>query len=134
MGAEALCRGASVVMGIERSIAACQIIEQNWQKVAGESQNFHLLRGDVVNLLANLVGQQFDRIYFDPPYAGELYQPVLQAIDRYELLAVSGELAVEHSPDQNISNLSIELPRLELCRHKTYGNTAISFYQPREGI
>jgi 16S rRNA (guanine966-N2)-methyltransferase len=129
MGAEALCRLAKLVVGIERSSAACSIIEQNWAKVAGESQKFQLLRGDVVKRLDDLDGQQFDLIYFDPPYAAALYQPVLEAIDRHDLLAPMGELAVEHSPDRTISSLPPELPKLELCRYKSYGNTAISFYQ-----
>jgi 16S rRNA (guanine966-N2)-methyltransferase len=132
MGAEALCRGARLAIGIERSSAACSIIEQNWAKVAGQSQQFQILRGDVVQRLSDLDGQKFDRIYFDPPYAGELYQPVLTAIDRYELLAASGELAVEHSPNPQTSSLPAELPTLELCRSKVYGNTAISFYQLRD--
>ena len=90
MGAEALCRDASIVVGIERSSAACTTIDQNWLKVTGESQKFQLLRGDVLKRLADLTGQKFDRIYFDPPYAGELYQPVLAAIDRHEVLAPMG--------------------------------------------
>jgi 16S rRNA (guanine966-N2)-methyltransferase len=132
MGAEALCRSAKLVMGIERSTAAGDTIEQNWAKVSTSHQTFQLLRGDVVNCLGNLHGQKFDRIYFDPPYAGDLYQPVLTAIDRYELLAVGGELAVEHSPNSQISNLPISLPTLQLCRYKQYGNTALSFYQLEE--
>jgi 16S rRNA (guanine966-N2)-methyltransferase len=129
MGAEALCRDASIVIGIEKSNAACRIIEQNWAKVAGESQKFQLLSGDVLQRLADLAGQKFDRIYFDPPYAGQLYQPVLAEIDRAELLAPLGELAVEHSPDPKIGNLPASLPTLTLCRSKNYGNTTISFYQ-----
>jgi 16S rRNA (guanine966-N2)-methyltransferase len=131
MGAEALCRGAKIVVGIERSSAACTIIEQNWQKVIGQSQQFQLLRGDVVTRLADLPRQQFDRIYFDPPYAGGLYQSVLMAIDLNCLLAPSGELAVEHSPDPAISSLPTDLPTLEICRHKNYGNTSVSFYRLR---
>ena len=129
MGAEALCRGAKMAIGIERSSAACNIIEQNWTKVAGEFQEFQLWRGDVVTRLADLDGQKFDRIYFDPPYAGGLYQPVLAAIDRSELLATRGELAVEHSRDPTICSLPAQLSKLELCRSKNYGNTTISFYQ-----
>jgi len=132
MGAEALCRDAAMVVGIERSSAACTTIDQNWLKVTGDSQNFQLLRGDVVQRLADLNGQKFDRIYFDPPYAGELYQPVLTAIDRHELLAFMGEIAVEHSPNPQISALPATLPTLELCRYKAYGNTAISFYRLSE--
>ena len=134
MGAEALCREAKIVIGIERSSAACDIIEQNWKKVVSKSQNFQLLRGDIITRLVELEGQQFDRIYFDPPYAGGLYQPVLAAIDRYKLLAPLGEIAVEHSPDSKISSLPVDLATLKLCRHKNYGNTSISFYQIQKQI
>ena len=129
MGAEALCRSAQMVIGIERSSAACSIIEANWQKVATDSQTFQLLRGDVLKRLVDLEGQTFDRIYFDPPYAAGLYQPVLAEIDRLGLLAPLGELAVEHSPDPQLSLLPGSLPTLELCLHKVYGNTAISCYR-----
>jgi 16S rRNA (guanine966-N2)-methyltransferase len=129
MGAEALCRGARSAIAIDRSSAACSVIEQNWHQVATASQTFQVWRGDVVKRLTELQGQQFDRIYFDPPYAGELYQTVLEKIDRYQLLATDGELAVEHSPDSTISSLPVNLATLELCRHKEYGNTAISFYR-----
>jgi 16S rRNA (guanine966-N2)-methyltransferase len=129
MGAEALCRLAQRVVGIERSNAACSIIEENWQKVASNGQTFQLLPGDILDRLADVEGQVFDRIYFDPPYAEGLYQTVLAAIDRYQLLAPTGEIAVEHSPDPQISSLPVSLPTLELGRYKAYGNTAIAFYR-----
>jgi 16S rRNA (guanine966-N2)-methyltransferase len=126
MSAEALCRGASLVVGIEQSPRTWTIIEQNWQQVVTAGQTFQLIRGDVVKKLPTLIGQQFDLIYFDPPYASELYQPVLNAIADYNLLAANGELAVEHNPKR--SDFSIPTT-LEICRQKTYGNTALTFYQ-----
>ena len=98
MGAEALCRGASVVVGIEKSKSACGIIKQNWQQVATSDQVWKLLQGDILQQLPKLSEQQFDRIYFDPPYASDLYTPVLEAIIRYKLLEIDGEIAVEHNP------------------------------------
>lgn len=127
MGAEALCRGARYVIGIEQSPRACGIIRQNWQQVASATQEFQVLQGDIRQRLKTLAGQQFDRIYFDPPYASDLYGPIVEAIARYRLLAPSGELAVEHSPHQfRVPSL----PTLEICREKTYGNTALTFYRP----
>lgn len=127
LGAEALCRDAAFVLGIEQSSRACAIIQQNWQRVAQPKQKFQVLRGDVVQRLKNLFGQKFDRIYFDPPYASNLYQPVLNVIAHYQLLHPSGELAVEHSP--NADTLQ-HIPTLEICRKKIYGNTAVTFYCP----
>ncbi|HEY9649375.1 MAG TPA: RsmD family RNA methyltransferase, partial [Coleofasciculaceae cyanobacterium] len=84
------------------------------------------IQGDVVGRLKTLVGQKFDRIYFDPPYASNLYKPVLSAIAQYELLAEDGELAAEHSPNHWVSP---SIPTLEICREKVYGNTALTFYR-----
>lgn len=126
MGAEALCRDASLVVGIEKWAKACAIIQQNWEQVAQPEQKFQVLRGDVVERLKTLAGQKFDRIYFDPPYTSDLYQPVLEAIAHHQLLDEGSELAVEHSP--NNFNLS-PIPTLEICREKVYGNTALTFYR-----
>lgn len=126
MGAEALCRGANYVVGIEQSSRACAIIQQNWQRVAQPEQKFQVIKGDVVQRLKTLVGQQFDRIYFDPPYASNLYQPVLEAIAHYHLLHPDGELAVEHNPEFWQPQL---FPSLEVRRQKVYGNTALTFYR-----
>lgn len=127
MGAEALCRGASYVVAIEQSSRACAVIHQNWQQVQKPNQKFQVLRGDVVQRLKTLSGQQFDRIYFDPPYASSLYQPVLDAIAQHQLLSPAGELAVEH----NSNRWMVEpISTLEVYRQKIYGNTAITFYRP----
>lgn len=127
MGAEALCRGASLVVGIEKWAKACAIIQQNWEKVAQPEQKFQILQGDVIGRLKTLAKQPFDHIYFDPPYASNLYQPVINAIAHYQLLAQGGELAVEHSP-KNFTPKS--LASLEISRQKVYGNTTLTFYRP----
>jgi len=126
MGAEALSRQASVVVGIEQSSRACAIIQQNWQQVQNENQEWKVLRGDVLQRLKNLSGKQFDKIYFDPPYASGLYQPVLEAIADYQLLDPNGEIAAEHSPQNWTSPI---IPTWEICREKVYGNTALTFYR-----
>jgi 16S rRNA (guanine(966)-N(2))-methyltransferase RsmD len=125
MGAEALCRGASCVVGIEQSSRACEIIAENWQRFAAEGQEWKVLRGSVIKQLKTL-DKKFDRIYFDPPYASGLYQPVLEAIAEYQLLDDQGEIAVEHSP-QDWTPLIIS--SFEICREKTYGKTGVSFYR-----
>ncbi len=125
MGAEALCRGAKEVVGVEKSKIACGIIKQNWQQVASCEQKWKVLQGDILQQLPKLSGQEFDRIYFDPPYASELYKPALEAIARYRLLDINGEMAVEHNPKLWTPP---KIPELQICREKVYGNTAVSFY------
>lgn len=126
MGAEALCRGASKAIAIEKYGPACAVIHHNWQLVANESQEFRVLRGDVLKRLKSLAGEQFDRIYFDPPYKDDLYQPALEAIALEQLLAPEGQLAVEHTAQ----GWAIEpVPALEICQQKIYGNTAVTFFR-----
>lgn len=126
MGAEALCRGAKQGVAIEQYGQACEIIKQNWQQVANSSQDFAIIRGDVVKKLPTLAGRKFDRIYFDPPYKSDLYQPVLEAIITYQLLDETGEMAVEHDPKLWSA---IAIDGLSICREKNYGNTSLTFYQ-----
>lgn len=126
MGAEALCRGASEVVGIEKSANACNIIRYNWQKVANFEQKIKILRGDILVRLPKLKGAKFDLIYFDPPYDSNLYEPVLKQIVNLNLLNKNGEIAVEYNPKiwQNTS-----IKGLEIQRTKVYGNTALNFYK-----
>ncbi len=122
MGAEALCHGAGRVVGIEQNPKACAIALANWKKVAQSEQQISIVRGNVIQKLATLSGQQFDRIYFDPPYQGGLYDGVLAAIVKYDLLSRQGELAAEHLP-----GMAIACDGLVITREKKYGNTAITF-------
>ncbi|WP_144864902.1 16S rRNA (guanine(966)-N(2))-methyltransferase RsmD [Hyella patelloides] len=126
MGAEALCRGAIEAVAIEQNGKACQIIKQNWQQVATKEQYFRVIRGDIRVKLKKLQSQQFDRIYFDPPYAGKLYESVLNEISAGNLLSSEGEIAVEHNPQQWEAK---PIETLEICRQKVYGNTVLTFYQ-----
>jgi len=126
IGAEALCRGASLVVGIEQSSRACATIQQNWQQVANTEQEFRVLRGDITQQLKTLSGKQFDKIYFDPPYASGLYELVLGAIAHHQILEPSGEIAVEHASQ---SWTPPEIPSWEICRKKVYGNTSLTFYR-----
>ncbi|WP_036481615.1 16S rRNA (guanine(966)-N(2))-methyltransferase RsmD [Myxosarcina sp. GI1] len=126
MGAEALCRDAQKVVGIEKYGKACGVIRENWQQLAKPEQNWQIIKGDVLSKIKRLAGQQFDRIYFDPPYDSYLYLPVLKAISSLKLLAPAGEIAVEHDPRLWQPK---KIPGLEIYRTKTYGKTAITFYQ-----
>ncbi len=125
MGAEALCRGAASVVGIEKAGIACRTIEQNWRQVAQPHQTYRVIRGDVLAWLPKLAGQPFQHIYFDPPYHSDLYQPVISAIAQHQLLSPAGELAVEH---ETRGWEAINIPGLGIRTQKSYGRTCLAFY------
>ncbi|KPQ36120.1 MAG: 16S rRNA (guanine(966)-N(2))-methyltransferase RsmD [Phormidesmis priestleyi Ana] len=127
MGAEALCRGATAVVGIEASGAACDVIGHNWQKVAKPAQLFQVVKGDVVQQLkrmtANTNMAPFDLVYFDPPYAADLYSPVLTLIA--DCLGPQGEAAIEYSAAHwQPGHLPLNL---EIVKEKRYGSTSLVF-------
>ncbi len=125
MGAEALCRGASFVMAIEKYGKACTIIRENWQKIANHGQAFDIIKGDSLKVLRTLEGKKFDFIYFDPPYQSSLYEPILELIVNHQLLNEQGEIAVEHNPKFWQAK---EIKGLTRVREKHYGNTSLTFY------
>ncbi len=124
MGAEALLLGASRVVGIEQSAIACEVIKQNWQKVAHPHQRWQVIRGDVVKILPKLAGQVFQLVYFDPPYQSDLYEPVLKQL--HHLVTVDSMIAVEHASDRPLADHIGQLTKYD---QRKYGQTMLSFYQ-----
>lgn len=125
MGAEALCRGAVKAVAIEKSPRACEIIRENWQKIARDEQEIKILKGDLLKRLKNLEGLQFDLIYLDPPYDLNLYNPTLKAIFEYNLLYPQGEIAIEFDPKKSPVIIAEEW---HLLQEKSYGKTNVNFY------
>ena len=129
MGAEALCRGASYVVGIEQERRACSIIRQNWQKFAQSPQQYQVLQIDAVAGLASLKGQQFDRIYVDPPYTSPIYLPVLEALSTFNLLMDGGEIAIESGRRLRLPS---QIGNFQIVSIRRYGRTEITFYRQAE--
>ena len=128
IGAEALCRGAAAIVGIEKSAAACRVVTDNWQKLAKTDQVYEVRRADVIKGL-NALSQPFDLIYLFPPYAGGLYLPLLSRRPSY--LADSGEVAVEYGgghwqPEDLPETVTAQL---EIVRQKRYGSTNLIFFR-----
>ncbi|MGK7913269.1 MAG: 16S rRNA (guanine(966)-N(2))-methyltransferase RsmD [Synechococcus sp.] len=127
MGAEALCRGAQEVVGIEQSPVACRVIQHNWQQLAQDGQQISVMKGDVRRVLKRWRHREpFDCIYFDPPYASSLYLPTIEAVACLQLLAPGGELVAEHGESLELPD---EVEGLHVRDRRTYGHTRLTFYQ-----
>ena len=124
MGAEALVRGASQVVGIELSAIACRIINENWQKCAKPEQKLQVIKGDAIKILPKLPPKFFDLVYFDPPYQSDLYEPVLKALPN--LLA---EDALVIAESDRLRPLPDTMGDLVCSDRRQYGQTALVFYQ-----
>ncbi len=122
MSAEALVRGASFVVAVEISRVACKLIQQNLEKICKPDQRFEIHCGDIVKVLPKLSPNQFDLIYFDPPYQSQLYEPVLEAIAI--LMSRDAIIAIEHARDRHLG----EVPNLKAIDQRIYGQTSVSFF------
>lgn len=108
IGIEALSRGASEAVFVEKNPKACTCIRENlsFTKLA---ENGKLLNMDVLQALRSLEGKGvFDCVFMDPPYGKELENQVLAyladstLIDEDSLLIVEADLNTDFSYTEDL--------------------------------
>ena len=131
VGIEALSRGASEVVFIEKHKPAAALIRHNLESL-GVSAGTAVLAADALRGLEQLAAKQkggapaFDFAFLDPPYelAGE-YDRVLRFLAGCRLLAGSATVIAEHGK-------RLALPRqignLQCSRVLYQGDAALSFF------
>lgn len=101
IGIEALSRGASQAVFVEKNPKACTCIRENlaFTKLADSGK---LLNMDVLQALRSLEGKGvFDCIFMDPPYNHELERQVLEylqdstILDENTLIIIEADLATD---------------------------------------
>jgi 16S rRNA (guanine966-N2)-methyltransferase len=131
VGIEALSRGAARVTFVERARTNCSIISENLRLIDAE-ESATVINQDAVSAVRLLInrGDRFDLVFFDPPYASDLYSDVIQLFAPDNLLREDGMLIVEHArktpPERRYGNLGI-------YRELKQGESAIAFYKKESG-
>jgi 16S rRNA (guanine966-N2)-methyltransferase len=121
-GIEALSRGAASATFVEKEPEAVQCIRDNLLhcRLQGDVRS-----GDALAYLDATPGERFDLIFADPPYVksrGALEaDPLLQKIIPF--LAPDGIFVWEHFAGRIVQNA----PDWEVIRHRTYGETGLTF-------
>ena len=98
LGIEALSLGADSAVFVDKSPEAAAIVKKNLALVGAAARVYNT---DWKVAARKLVGQKFDIIFLDPPYALGLEAELLADIKKKELLAPSGVIVVEHASDNN---------------------------------
>ncbi len=118
LGLEALSRGASEVVFVEKSHASLQSLEKNIE-ILGASPRCRIVRSHVFRFLDQTETGAFDLALADPPYdrgfAAMLFTRM--ATDPF-----ARELWVEHRSDE-------AMPGLPGLRHRRYGDTILSIWE-----
>ncbi|MBT9153420.1 MAG: Ribosomal RNA small subunit methyltransferase D [Firmicutes bacterium] len=130
MGIEAVSRGARTVVAVERSPRAAALIVRNRDSLGIDPLVLRVRIGTYTKVLPELLGQEFDVVFADPPYGDLAGAHVLELIDRYDLLAARGALIIEHFAKES---LPAEIGKLRLLKVKNYGQTVMSHYMRAGG-
>jgi 16S rRNA (guanine966-N2)-methyltransferase len=130
IGLEALSRGAARVVLVDGNAAAVAAIRENAKALQGAGGEVQVFRQEARPCLAGLAarGARFDIVYLDPPYASELYEPLLEELASSGLLAAEGVAVAEHFKKRALPETIGGLVRTRLVR---VGDQHLSFYRER---
>ena len=122
MGLEALSRGAKKAVFVEKNPHHAEIIKKNRQNFGYfETQ---LILSDALKVL-DKINEKFNFVFIDPPYASELYEPVLKKIRENKILSQEGFIILEHSATLNIQEIT-DKTEFKIYKTKFYGDTGIT--------
>jgi 16S rRNA (guanine966-N2)-methyltransferase len=126
LGLEALSRGATAAVFVERDGAALGALRRNVRE-AGVDDRAAVIGADVRTALRKLAGQgqQFSWVFLDPPYVKET-EGVLAELSGSELLTSCAVVIIEHDR-RNQPPASAGC--LFLTDRRQYGDTELSFYR-----
>lgn len=127
IGIEALSRDAGHVTFVESSRKATSVISENLRHCEIR-KGYTFIAKDALVALRYFAQekQQFDIVYFDPPYDSEIYFPVLWQIARNNVLAEDGILIVEH---RRQLVLAPNYDDLRPYRELPQGDSCLTFYR-----
>jgi 16S rRNA (guanine(966)-N(2))-methyltransferase RsmD len=130
LGIEALSRGAGACCFIESNTSVKSILDRNLQ-VTGFQDRSEIMNMDAVKALHLIAGRNrhFDLVFFDPPYASELYMLIPDAVDSSDLLAPGSILVVETSVRKSLAESYGRLKRFD---RRVYGETALELFTLEE--
>lgn len=113
MGLEALSRGFSRIVMVEKNRKVYNIIKSNIKKYEKDN-DIKLILGDSLKVCEKL--QSFSIVYIDPPYFSGVYEKSLEVASKI----CQGIIILEHVVDLDLSDF-------EILKQKKYGDKFITF-------
>lgn len=116
LGFEALSRGAAHCTFIEMNRAQSDMLHQSAEILRLNSDSHQIIHGTAEQVLkkTDLVPRPFDIVFIDPPYAEELWQPILTTLITQSLINTDTLVYLEADKD-----LAIQLDQLAETLSKT---------------
>ena len=110
LGFEALSRGAAHTTFIEINTAQSNMLRQSAEQLRLDAATYQVITGTAEQVLSQnqLIERPFDIVFIDPPYAQDLWQPILSALITNALIDQSTLIYLEAGKD-----LTPQLEQLE---------------------
>ena len=109
LGFEALSRGAAHTTFIEVSSAQVTMLRQSAEQLRLDASNYQIIQGTAEQVLTQnqTIQRHFDIVFIDPPYAQDLWQPILTALIKQSLINTETLIYLEADKD-----LTLQLDQL----------------------
>lgn len=127
VGIEALSRGASKVVFIEKNASMVNSIKRNLEEF-GFSGKYEILATEASKGIRQLQkrGERFDYLFADPPYEKGCIREIFQCIREGEMISSDGFVVIQHSIRENIEGTQTGI--FVLTDQRKYGDTLLSFF------
>lgn len=121
LGFEALSRGASSVVAVEKAHAAAKCLQTNAAELGIQSE-FKITQEDAKSFLTH-TEDNYDIIFFDPPYASFDSEIASLAASK---LGAGAVLVISCSSREELADI---LGHAKLVKTREYGETQIAYYK-----
>ncbi|NLW82240.1 MAG: 16S rRNA (guanine(966)-N(2))-methyltransferase RsmD [Desulfovibrionales bacterium] len=127
LGIEALSRGASSVVFVEKAGCAAALIRTNLELLQVRRERWSLVKGDALHWLGSTESRgPYGLVFIDPPYGQDLLLPAVRLLVAREKLQPEGLICAE--VEASLPLAESPHPILDPIRNKVYGQTRICIW------
>lgn len=124
LGIEAISRGASEVVFVEKNKKSIAILEKNMAKLK-ISEPYQIVQKDVLPFLKNYEGAAFDVIFVDPPFTEEMAHDVMVVLSQSKVFHEQSLIMIESGRREKIVDDYSPLARYDV---REFGDKSLSFF------
>jgi len=147
LGFEALSRGAAHTTFIEVISAQVIMLRQSAKQLRLDASNYQIIQGTAEQVLTQnqTIQRHFDIVFIDPPYAQDLWQPILTALIKQSLINTETLIYLEADKDltlqldqlvasinesaEPLADIAQSLIRFECLKQTKVGQVVAGLYQ-----
>jgi 16S rRNA (guanine(966)-N(2))-methyltransferase RsmD len=126
VGLEALSRGASRVVFVEKSTVMITVIKRNLREL-GFDNKYEIIAAEVAKCMRKLNKRKeyFDILFADPPYEKGFVSEIFQCLGEVEIISRDGVIIIQHSLREDVDEQ--HTANFTLTEQRRYGDTLLSF-------